>query len=121
MVLHPCDAIVVSCIDFRFQKYIRAWLDKYLKNKTFDYVGFAGGTKDLPTVIKQIAISVKLHSIKEVFLINHEDCGAYGFEGSTEKHAKDLRYAKEKILNGYPELKITLYYLHLDGTFEKIS
>lgn len=44
---HHCDALVVSCIDFRFQKYIRNWLDTNLADKTFDYVGFAGGVKNL--------------------------------------------------------------------------
>lgn len=121
MALHSCDAIVVSCIDFRFQKYIRKWLDKKMVDKTFDYVGFAGGTKDLITVLKQIAISVRLHAIKEVILIHHEDCGAYGAEGSPEKHRHDLLKAKQAILQQYPDLHVKLYYLHLDGIFEEIQ
>jgi len=120
MVIHACDAIVVSCIDFRFQKYIRNWLDKNLKGKTYDYVGFAGGTKFLETVLKQIEISVKLHNIKQVILMHHENCGAYGTQSTPEKHAQDLRKAQNVILSKYPHLQITLYYLHLDGTFEEI-
>lgn len=117
---HTCDAIIVSCIDFRFQKYIRSWLDTNFKDKAFDYVGFAGATKDLSTILKQIEISVKLHNIKEVVLIHHEQCGAYGNESTPEKHAFDLKKAKEEILNLYQNLKITLYYLHLDGNFQEI-
>lgn len=118
---HSCDAIVVSCIDFRFQKYIREWLDKNLKDKTFDYVGFAGATKDLDTVMQQIDISVRLHSIKEVYLIHHEECGAYGAESTHDRHAQDLNLAKEKILAIYPTLKVSLYHLYLEGTFEEIT
>lgn len=119
--MHICDAVVVSCIDFRFQKYIRNWLNEKLANKTFDYVGFAGATKDLPIILKQIEISVKLHQIKEVILIHHEECGAYGSESTLEKHATDLKHAKEEILKIHPNLKVNLYYLHLDGMFEEIN
>ncbi len=121
MSLHTCDSIVISCIDFRFQKYIRTWLDENLKGQTFDYVGFAGGVKDLPIILNQIGISVKLHNIHEVILMNHEECGAYGVESTPERHAKDLKKAKEEILELYPKLIVQLYYLHLDGTFEEIK
>lgn len=121
MNIHTCDAIVVSCIDFRFQKYIHKWLEKKLNHTTYDYVGFAGGTKDLETVMKQIAISVRLHKVKHCFLMHHEDCGAYGAESTPERHAQDLRKAKQTILARYPYLQVDLYYIHLKGSFEKID
>lgn len=117
---HTADAFIVSCIDFRFQKYIRQWLDTNLSGKTFDYVGFAGGVKDMDTIMKQLDISVRLHDIKNVILMNHEECGAYGEESTPQNHARDLRKAKETILSTYPALQVDLYYLHLDGTFEVI-
>jgi carbonic anhydrase len=120
MTLHTCDALVVSCIDFRFQKFIRDWLDRNLTNETFDYVGFAGGSKDIDTILQQLEISVRLHHINQVILMNHEDCGAYGAESTPERHEADLRKAKAAILAKYPNLKIDLYYLHLDGQFEQI-
>lgn len=118
---HHCDALVVSCIDFRLQKYIRDWLDKNLANKTFDYVGFAGCVKDLDVIENQIDISVKLHDIKELILINHEECGAYGIESTPENHARDLKKAKQIIKKKYPHLAIKIFYLHLDGKFESIN
>jgi len=117
---HHCDAIVVVCIDFRFQKYIRNWTDTHLENKTFDLVGYAGSTKNLDTIIEQIGISVGLHSIKEVYLIHHEECGAYGSESTFERHSQDLKKAKEMILAENPALRIYLYYLHLNGQFDKV-
>src|SRR6266567_1686622 len=121
MATHTCDAIVVSCIDFRFQKYIRNWLDKNFADKTYDYVGFAGGTKDLETVLKQLAISVRLHNISQVVLMHHEECGAYGAESTWERHTQDLRKAKEEIYKLYPNLQVDLYYLHLNGEFEEVK
>jgi carbonic anhydrase len=121
MSTHICDAFVVACIDFRFQKYIKNWLEKNFQNKTYDYVGFAGATKDLETIKKQLDISVRLHHIKEVVLIHHEDCGAYGVESNYDRHAEDLKKARQTINTLYPNLIVDLFYLHLDGEFEKIN
>lgn len=118
---HQCDAIVVVCIDFRFQKYIRDWTDENLKNKTFDLVGYAGSTKDTDLILGQIEISVNLHSVKEVHLIHHEECGAYGSESNPERHAQDLKKAKELILSKFPGLTVFLYYLHLNGSIDNIT
>jgi len=118
---HEADAAVVACIDFRFQKFIRDWTDKNLAGKTFDYVGFAGATKNLETVLGQIDISVRLHQIKQVALIHHEECGAYGTDSTAERHAADLKKAREEIITKYPNLQVDLYYLHLNGEFEAVS
>ena len=118
---HTCDALVIACIDFRFQKYIRDWTDRELADKTFDFVGFAGSTKDLDTVLGQIDISVKLHHTKDVYLVHHEECGAYGAKSSHERHVKDLKKAKEKLLVMHSDVNVHLLYLHLDGEFEKVN
>lgn len=121
MSAHTCDAFVVACIDFRFQKYIKDWLGENFQNKTYDYVGFAGSTKNLDIIMGQLDISIRLHHISQVVLIHHEECGAYGMESTHDRHAKDLRIAKKTILEKYPNLKVNLYYLHLDGEFEAIK
>ena len=119
---NTCDALVVCCIDFRFQKYIRKWTDEHLKNKTFDLVAIAGSTKDLYSDLKQIDISKGLHDIKHVDLIHHEDCGAYGAQGKDKSvHAADLRKAKNRILSLYPDLVVHMYYLHLNGEFAPVA
>lgn len=119
---HTCDAFVVACIDFRFQKYLKKWLEENMTsvNKTYDYVGFAGSTKNLETILGQLDISVRLHQVKEVILVHHEECGAYGAESTHDRHAEDLKKAKQTISTKYPSLSVSLFYLHLDGEFEKI-
>ena len=91
-----------------------------MANKTYDYVGFAGGTKNLETILEQIKISARLHNIKQVILINHEDCWAYGAEGTPSKHCQDLYKAKEAILKLFPYMHVDLDYLHLDGEFDPV-
>lgn len=112
---HSCSAVVLSCIDYRIQKNLRQWLDNKFKDELYDYVGQAGCTKNLDSIIKQIDISVKLHNVKEVDIIHHEDCGAYGERSSPKKHSLDMKKAKSKILSKYPNLKVNTYYLKLNG------
>jgi carbonic anhydrase len=120
MTKHTCEAIVITCIDFRLQAFIENWL-KQLKSEGYDRVALAGGCKNFDTILVQIEISKRLHDIKKVILINHEDCGAYGETGTPEKHAQDLKETAKKISEKLADLKIESYYLHLDGTFEKIT
>ncbi|MBU0619125.1 hypothetical protein KKD62_02705 [Patescibacteria group bacterium] len=117
---HKCDAIVVTCMDFRIQKYVQDWISKNLAGKTYDLIGYAGATKELDLVMEQISLSKDLHHINQAVLIHHEDCGAYGAEDSYERHVQDLNKAKNRILAKYPDLQVDLYYLYLSGKFEKI-
>lgn len=118
---HKAESIVITCIDFRLQESINNWIAQKFKPGTFDRVALAGGVKNLDTIMDQIEITRKLHHIKKVILINHEDCGAYGEESSLQKHSEDLKTAGIKVKELYPDLEIDLFYLHLDGTFEPIS
>lgn len=117
---HSCEAVIVTCIDFRFQEFINNWISEKFAPKTFDRIAIAGGVFDFPYVQKQIEISKRLHHIKKAVLINHEDCGAYGEAGTTEKHAQDLKNAASKIKDIFSDLEVETYYLHLDGSFELV-
>lgn len=75
--MHFCSTLLVSCIDFRIQRIVEEWARERLGERQYDRVAVAGGVKDLPSILKQIDLSVKLHNIKKVVLMNHEDCGAY--------------------------------------------
>lgn len=118
---HSCNAVIVTCIDFRFQEYISKWIKERFSEGTYDRIAFAGGVHDSDIILRQIDISHKLHHIKMVVLINHEDCGAYGEKGTYERHNHDLKEVAKKIYEEIPEIEIETYYLHLDGTFEEIS
>ena len=124
---HKAEVIVVTCIDFRLQEAINNWISQNFPPKTFDRVALAGGVKNLESILGQIDIAVRLHHIKKVVLVNHEDCGAYGQENFPEtqaehiKHSKDLKNAKAKVKEIHPDLDVETHYLHLNGTFEPIS
>lgn len=120
MAEHVTEAIVVHCIDFRFQKYLDSWLHEYLGHDNYDRVSLAGAVFDFEAILKQVEISKSLHEIKKAILINHEDCGAYGAAGNYERHKADLAKAQRKIKALLPDLDVEIYYLHLDGEFEKM-
>lgn len=83
-------------------------------------MGLAGGIFDFYTVLRQVEISNYLHQIKKVILINHEDCGAYGKEGTFERHKRDLEEAERKIEALFPHLDVATFYLSLKGEFQEI-
>lgn len=120
---HQCSAIVITCIDFRIQKHINDFLKKKFPagKYHFDRVALAGGIFDFYSVLRQVEISSHLHQIKKVIMINHEDCGAYGREGSFSRHKKDLLQAEKKIKILFPKLDVEVYYLYLDGHFLRLS
>ena len=121
MKKNTTETVVVHCIDFRLQAYLDPWLQNKLGHGNYDRVSLAGGVFDIDTVLLQMRIAKKLHEIRSVVLVNHEDCGAYGAEGTPERHQADLGEASRKIKALFPDLEIETYYLHLDGEFEQVS
>lgn len=117
---HTCNAFVTTCIDFRFQKYIEEWLNNNIGERQYDRVAWAGGVFDKEGILKQLAISKRLHDIKKAILMNHEECGAYGAAGTPQKHAEDLKDVAQKAKTNHPDIAVEAYYVHLDGTFERI-
>jgi carbonic anhydrase len=118
---HKCESIVIHCMDYRLQSYINQWLEVNLKKDSYDRAVIAGGVFDVYDVIRQVDIAARLHGIKKVVLINHEDCGMYGTAGTEERHDEDLKNAEDKIRRLFPHVEVETFYLHLDGTFEAVS
>jgi len=116
-----CDALVVHCMDYRLQKYLHPWIMSRFGADNFDIISLAGGVHDYEMVLKYVQLAVQVHSIKQVVLINHEDCRAYGRDGTYKRHKHDLMDAKQKIEVLFSDLEVETFYLHLNGTFELIS
>lgn len=120
MSKQTCASIIVTCIDFRFQDYIQKWIADNLPAKSFDRVAFAGGVYSLPIVLDEIKISKRLHDIHHVYLMNHEDCGAYGEEGTYTRHVQDLKTAADRVKQLFSDVEVKSFLIHLDGQFEEI-
>ena len=117
-VIH-CDALVVHCMDYRLQKFLQPWITVRFGYDNFDIISLAGSVHDYEMVLKYVQLAVQIHDIYTVCLINHEDCRAYGRDGTYKRHIHDLTDAHKKINALFPHLKVETFYLHLDGTFEQ--
>lgn len=119
-VIH-CDALVVHCMDYRLQKFLQPWITVRFGYDNFDIISLGGSVHDYEMVLKYLQLAVQAHTINTVCLINHEDCRAYGREGTYKRHRHDLLDTAAKIHALFPDLLVETFYLHLDGTFESIE
>ena len=126
------EAMVLSCIDPRFQSKVY----KYLKSEkltgkysSFTIAGAAIGVthkrfkKWHSTFWDNLGVSIKLHKIKKLIVINHQDCGAAKISNKkkffnniieTEIHKKSFKLIKNKFKKKYPSLVIETILISLN-------
>ncbi|MFN3926015.1 MAG: carbonic anhydrase [Pseudanabaenaceae cyanobacterium] len=136
---HQAQALVLTCIDFRFVGLEQSFLSRQHLEQSYDWVALAGASLALAgfphpaeaeTFWDQLALSKRLHNIRKVVIIDHQDCGAYA-SISKEKfvdlpseqnfHAQYPTQAYEQIRQRYPDLEVELYFAKLTGEFTLIS
>ena len=128
-------AMVLSCIDPRFQSSVNKFLkEKKLTNKysAFTIAGAAVGVthkkfkKWHKTFIDNLAASIQLHKISKLIVINHEDCGAIKIaEGKKEFdelkiHKNSFKKVKTKLNKRFTKLKFEFYVIKLNKKILKI-
>ena len=124
-------AMVLSCIDPRFQTKVY----NYLKNKkligeysSFTIAGAGIGVthnkfkKWHKTFWDNLDVSIKLHKISRLIVVNHEDCGAAKIANNKKKfnsiierkiHKESFKNIKKIITKKYPYLKVSCTTLSL--------
>tara|TARA_B100000161_G_scaffold167103_1_gene119470 strand:- start:277 stop:666 length:390 start_codon:yes stop_codon:yes gene_type:complete len=118
-------AMVLSCIDPRFQSKVFNYLKR--KKLTGKYSSFtiAGGgigvtanrfKKWHSTFWDNLATSIKLHKITSLIVINHNDCGAAKIVNGKKKfnlsventiHKESFIKIKKELKKKYPSLKVS--------------
>ena len=124
------QAIVLSCMDFRLvddtviklnrMGYINNYNKFVLAGSSLGYNGIAN-IKDWDAIFdKHVDLSIKLHNIKDIIIIDHLDCGAYRLAytedeinqvGEYNLHRQNLKTAKNTLNRKYPQLKVKLFIL----------
>ena len=119
------EAMVLSCMDPRFQPKVFNYLKK--KNLTGKYSSFtiAGGSigvtakkfkKWHSTFWENLATSIKLHNISNLIVINHNDCGAAKIVNGNNKlstsienkiHNQSFKIIKKKLKKKHPSIKVS--------------
>ena len=125
-VAHNCEAVVLHCIDFRFNEEVDNYFDKRFP-EGYDVISIAGSCKGLLNdeehrkfLLEQFQISYRLHHPKTIALVQHEDCGAYGgsknFSGTDAEqkfHQEEFQKAGKLLSGDFPEMDIMGYYAKL--------
>ena len=130
-------AMVLSCIDPRFQDLVHNHLKKKKlsgKYSAFTIAGAAVGVthnrfkKWHKTFYDNLATSIKLHKIENLIVINHKDCGAakivngkkeFNTANGKKIHENSFLKLKKEIKKKFPKLKIELNLISLENKIIK--
>ena len=130
-------AMVLSCMDPRFQPIVYNYLKKRKLNGKYSAFTIAGSAIGI-TASKfkkwhksfwdNIDISIKLHKIKKLIVINHYDCGAakiingkkiFNYVNELKIHRKSFIMIKRKFKKKYPTLSIETILISLNKKVQK--
>ncbi len=132
-------SMVLSCIDPRFQNFVHNHLKKKKltgKYSAFTIAGSAVGVTDNKfkewhkTFYDNLAISIQLHKIEKLIVINHKDCGAAKIVNQKKKfdskseikiHLNSFKKIKKILKKKFPKLKIEFYVISLNKKIEKFN
>lgn len=122
---HWCDALVITCTDFRFTTATQEFINDRLGLKgNYDYISIPGSIRNLldsntrDLVLNTFGISLRLHRVNRVIILGHQDC-TIGYGGSKNfpepeveynTICKDLKKARRLLGFRFPHLKVYLYY-----------
>ncbi len=132
-------AMVLSCIDPRFQPIVYEYLKKKkLKGKYSSFI-IAGSSigvtsnrfkKWHKTFWDNFDTSVKLHNIKKLIVINHQDCGAakiingkkkFNKENEKKIHNESFLKLKKTFKKKYPDFDFEFKIITLNKTVKRFK
>ena len=130
-------AMVLSCMDPRFQNLVHNYLKKqklFGKYSAFTIAGAAVGVthnkfkKWHKTFYDNLSTSIKLHQIEKLIVINHKDCGAakivngkkaFNITNEQKIHKESFSKLKKEIKKKFPKLKVELNLMSLKSKITK--
>ena len=121
---HWCSTMVINCSDFRFAKASQVLINERMGLKgDYDYFSIPGSIRNMlnketiKLVMEEFGISVRLHHVKRVVIIAHEDCIGYGGRQAFSSHEeeyktirKDLRKARRLMRLRFRDSEVYLFY-----------
>ena len=132
-------AMVLSCIDPRFQPLVYNYLKKKKLIGKFSAFTIAGGAIGVTHVkfkkwhsafIENLSTSIKLHKIDKLIVVNHTDCGAakivnekkkFNFSNENKIHRSSFIKLKKMIKKKFTKLKFEMILMSLDTKIRKFK
>ncbi len=124
-------AMVLSCMDPRFQPKVFNYVKKKKLIGNYSSFTIAGAAIGVTaskfkkwhlTFWQNLETSIKLHKIKKLIVLNHQDCGAAKIINGKKKfnlniekkiHEQSFRLIRQKINKKFPKIKIETKVLSL--------
>ena len=132
-------AMVLSCIDPRFQSKVFNYLKKRKlggKYSSFTIAGAAVGVTNKnfkkwhKTFIENLSTSIKLHKINRLIVINHKDCGAaklvngknqFNEVNENKIHEESFKILKKILNKKFPKLYLEFYLMDLKNSMKRFN
>ena len=133
------NAMVLSCIDPRFQSKVFNHLKKKKltgKYSSFTIAGAAVGVtltgfkKWQKTFVENLSISIRLHKINRLIVISHKDCGIAKFVNGAKKfneinekkiHEDSFKKLRKLLDKKFPKLNYEFYLMNLKGSIKNFN
>ena len=140
------DALLLSCMDYRLIGDVADYMQHELHlKKKYDYVILAGASLGVNnrtyrnwgrTFWQHLDTAIALHSIHQVIVVDHRNCGAYKLllgldfpadpnpeqrREETRVHKRQLDRLAKNIHRRYPYLDVATVLMNLDGSVEEIG
>jgi len=132
---HEADVLLLTCMDFRFLLTIA----ELMKGIKYDHVVLAGAALGAvqtqkewwgKTFFDHLGLAVDLHKIKNVFVMEHRDCGAYGPKGfgllpdkpdREEERKVHMRQVKKLAIDIPDDLNFAAFLLEVPPSIQQMT
>ncbi len=116
--------LIICCKDYRYIQPTQRFVRQRLGIRWYDLKATAGGVRamlDSPGIVRRwilrdIKLVYRLHNVRRVILVHHEDCAAYGGSaklGSLSRqsrfHRAQLRRAARVLRREFPNLTVRAF------------
>ena len=120
-------ALVICCKDYRYIQAMQRFIRQRLGIRWYDLKATAGGVLamlDAPLsvrrwILRDIDLVYRLHSVRRVIIVHHEDCAAYGGSAKLgnlaqqrEFHRKQVQRAVRLLRRQFPDLIVSGFLAH---------
>ena len=132
-------AMVLSCMDPRFQPKIFNYLKKRKLSGQYSAFTIAGAAVGVThskfkkwhrVFFENLSASIQLHKIDKLIVINHQDCGVAKIANSkkefnnkveTDIHKASFKKLKSNLRKKFPKLKIEFNVMALNNSIKKFK
>ena len=106
-------ALIICCKDYRYIQPTQSFVKRRLGLRWYNLKATAGGVRamlDAPGVVRRwilrdIELVYRLHGVRQVILVHHEDCAAYGGSAKLGSLARQKKFHRVKLQSAARMLK----------------